>query len=182
MRSLLVVVDMVNGFVNFGNLADSKINKITPKIESLIKESILEKNKIVAFCDCHEKNDIEFETYPEHCLKGTKECELIPELKVFKNDMQIINKPTTNGFVTTAFQEIIKNEQFEKVVVCGRCTDICVQNFCASLKEYFDNKNIDTKIMVVKDGVYTFDSPNHNAEECNSRALTEMENLGIEVI
>ena len=182
MRDLLVVVDMVNGFVNFGNLADPKINKITPVIENLIKKAILNNDKIVAFCDCHEKNDIDFQTYPEHCLAGSSESELIPELKVYENNMIVINKPTTNGFITPAFQEIISSEIFENVTVCGCCTDICVQNFCTSLKEYFNKEKIDTKIIVDKESVYTFDAPSHNAEACNEKALKEMQKIGVEII
>jgi len=116
MNNLLVVVDMVNGFVNFGNLADSKINKITPSIENLIKNAISNNDKIVAFCDCHKKNDIEFQTYPEHCLAGTSECELIPELKTYENNMLIINKPTTNGFITSKFQDISKMNILKKLL------------------------------------------------------------------
>ena len=85
MKNLLVVVDMVNGFVNFGNLADNNINKITPTIKNLIEKAIQDKDEIVAFCDSHKPNDIEFEVYPEHCLEGSPESELIPELKHFQN-------------------------------------------------------------------------------------------------
>ena len=101
---------------------------------------------------------------------------------MFENDMLIINKPTTNGFVTSAFQELIGSEVFKNVIVCGCCTDICVQTFCTSLKNYFDKESIDTKIKVVKNGVYTFDAPSHSAEDCNKKALEEMSKLGIEII
>ena len=37
MNELLVIVDMVKGFVNEGSLADNKISKITPKIIEQIK-------------------------------------------------------------------------------------------------------------------------------------------------
>ena len=179
MKDLLVVIDMVNGFVNFGNLADPKINKITPTIIKLIEQSIQNKNKIIAFCDNHKQNDIEFETYPEHCLEGSPESELIPELKPYEKNMQIIKKPTTDGFNTDEFKSFIQNNKFENVIVCGCCTDICVQNFCNSLKNYFDKEKISSKISVVSDAVYTFDAPNHNAEECNKKALKEMKESGI---
>ena len=34
---LLIVVDMINGFIKEGNMADPTINHITPKIIKLIK-------------------------------------------------------------------------------------------------------------------------------------------------
>ena len=179
MKNLLVVVDMVNGFVNFGNLADVKINKIVPKVESLIKKAIQDECKIVAFCDSHKENDVEFETYPEHCLEGSLESELIPELKIYESFMQVIKKSTTDGFVTEEFKKIIENNIFDNVTVCGCCTDICVQNFCNSLNNYFKENNISTKILVESDAVDTFDAPNHNAENVNKTALKEMQEWGI---
>lgn len=179
MNNLLVVVDMVNGFVNFGNLADKKINKITPKIESLIQKAMNEKDKIVAFCDSHKPNDIEFETYPEHCLEGSAESELIDELKKYEPFMQVIKKQTTDGFKTEEFKGLIENNHYDSITVCGCCTDICVQTFCKSLKGFFEKNNIQSKIIVKSDAVYTFDAPNHNADECNERAINEMKNDGI---
>ena len=52
-KNMLVVVDMVNGFVNFGALADNKINKITPKIIKLIESA--KKNGMVAEMNNAEK-------------------------------------------------------------------------------------------------------------------------------
>ena len=179
MGNLLVVVDMVNGFINFGNLADKKINKITPNIENLIKKAIEDNDKIIAFCDCHKVDDEEFKIFPEHCLEGSLESELIPEIKAYGSHMQVINKQTTDGFQTEEFKNLIANNNFKNITVCGCCTDICVQNFCNSLNNYFKENNISTKILVESDAVDTFDAPNHNAENVNKTALKEMQEWGI---
>ena len=81
MKNLLVVIDMVNGFVNFGALADKNIGKVTPTIINMMNDAKKNGLKILAFKDCHNKDDEEFAIYPPHCLKGTPESELIPELK-----------------------------------------------------------------------------------------------------
>ena len=213
MENLLVVVDMVNGFVNFGNLADPKINKITPNIVALI-ENIQRENltfmeeaeayrnllctygftqeelaeqakqkgmKILAFKDCHTPNDIEFQSFPPHCIKGTPECELIPEIKKYEDDMYVIEKPTTNGFVTPEFAGVMQRNKFDNIIVCGCCTDICVQNFCTSLMEYLQKNNIQTNVHVYESTVATFDSPTHNAEEYQKSALKQMQEIGVNV-
>ena len=38
-RGMLIIVDMVNGFVKTGDLADPKIGKIVPRQIELIKEA-----------------------------------------------------------------------------------------------------------------------------------------------
>ena len=40
MKKLLVIIDMINGFVKEGALADKQINNITPNIIKLIEEYI----------------------------------------------------------------------------------------------------------------------------------------------
>ena len=106
MKELLVIVDMVNGFINFGALADKKIDTITPNIVKLIKHAKESGTEIVAFRDCHKITDDEFKDYPPHCLDGDAESELIPQLKEFEKDMFVIKKNTTNGFETKAFKTL----------------------------------------------------------------------------
>jgi nicotinamidase-related amidase len=181
MKNLLVVVDMLCGFLVEGNLADPRINRIVPSVVNLVKNAIKENDKIVAFKDSHKVDDIEFKTYPPHCIKGTKECDLIPQLKKYEDDMLIIEKSTTNGFNTLKFDALIKNHSFEKVVVCGCCTDICVFNFVDSLNSYFKKHNIKTTIEVVKDAVDTFNLKDHFADEVNRKYLKILENKGINI-
>ena len=50
MKKLLLVIDMVNGFVKEGALADEYINNITPNIIKLIEE--FKHN-----CDCCKSNE-----------------------------------------------------------------------------------------------------------------------------
>ena len=53
MKRLVVIVDMVNGFVNFGNLADKNINRIVPNCVKLVETALERGDRIVAFKDCH---------------------------------------------------------------------------------------------------------------------------------
>ncbi len=181
MNDLLVIVDMVNGFVNFGLLADIKINKITPNIIELINYAQNKKIDIVAFKDSHDIQDVEFKVFLPHCIKGTEESDLIPELKAYENMMQIIEKNTTNGFITKEFKELLKRE-FRNVYVCGCCTDICVSGFVLSYLRYIKEENKNTKIYVIDDACYTFDSDNHNALDSHNHSLNLMKENGAIII
>ena len=182
MKECLVIIDMVNGFVNEGALADKRINKITPNIENLVKKAINNNIPIIAFKDTHTIDDEEFATYPPHCIKGTTECELIPELKKYEKNFHIIEKNTTNGFKTETFQHLIKWIDFDRVVVTGCCTDICVRDFTLAYMKHIKKTGVKTQLVVPKNAVETFDAPNHNAAECNNKALLEMKENGVYVI
>lgn len=182
MKNLLVVVDMVNGFVNCGALADKNINKITPNIINLIECAKKKEIDIVAFRDCHEVNDEEFKYFPPHCIKGSEESELIPELKKYEEDMILIDKNTTNGFVTEKFGDLVNKIEYDKVLVVGCCTDICVKGFVNSYLEYIKDNDKKTEIYVDESACYTFDGENHNADIEHKKAIEEMKNLGANII
>lgn len=175
-KRLVVVVDMVEGFVNFGNLADKNINRIVPNIENLIYKSLKAGDDVIAFKDTHDENDVEFKDYPVHCVRGTKECELVPELRKYEPYMKVIEKPTTNGFATKEFRTLIENNYYDEIAVCGCCTDICVSNFLGSLRAFFHVNRIPTKIFVAIDGVDTFNAPDHNADDVNEKYLRYFNN------
>ena len=177
-KDLLIIIDMINGFVNFGALADKKINRVTPKIIDLIKKASINGTHIIAFRDAHSMNDEEFNTYPIHCLKGSEESKLIPELAVYKDKMWEIEKDTTNGFVTKEFLELVKKFDFDNVYVVGCCTDICVLNFVNSYLAFNKKYNKSTKIVVVENACATFDSPVHIAKDMHDKAILEMEQNG----
>ena len=77
---MLIVVDMVNGFVRKGVLHDENIAHIIPKQLKLIKDY---KGLVVFIKDTHQNNSIEFKRFGDvpHCLKDTFESELVDELK-----------------------------------------------------------------------------------------------------
>lgn len=181
-KNLLVVVDMVNGFINEGNLADKSINRITGNVVNLVQDALYNDVIITAFKDTHTEDDVEFKSFPPHCIKGSSECDLIPELSRYENFMYIIEKPTTNGFDIDKFKNIVNRVQFENIYVCGCCTDICVYNFVNSLNNFLSDRHIKSNIIVVKDAVDTFNGVNHNADEVNAEYLKKMEHLGITVV
>ena len=182
LTKLLVVVDMVNGFIKEGKMSDKDINHITPRIKSLV-ESFLSDEEGVAFIkDTHEVNSTEFKKYPPHCLKGTSESELISELSSYEQKSLSYEKSSTSTiFAKNFMRDIERMESLKEVIITGCCTDICVMNLAIPLVNYFDEENRDVRVLVPQNAVETFNSNIHNRDEYNSMALKLMKNQGIGV-
>ena len=179
-KSILVIVDMVNGFVKEGNMADLSINECTPNIISLIKTYISNNDYILAFNDSHEINCKEFDFYPIHCLKNSNESLLIDEIKAFEKDIKVIEKNCTNGFMSEEFLPYFnKLKDVKEMVVVGCCSDICVLQFCLSMVGYINENNLDIQLICYKDCMDTFDNDKHNKKQYNEMACLLMANAGI---
>ena len=182
LTKLLVVVDMVNGFIKEGKMSDKDINHITPRIKSSV-ESFLSDEEGVAFIkDTHEVNSTEFKKYPPHCLKGTSESELISGLSTYEQKSLSYEKNSTSTiFAKNFMRDIERMESLKEVIITGCCTDICVMNLAIPLVNYFDEENRDVRVLVPQNAVETFNSDIHNRDEYNSMALKLMKNQGIGV-
>ena len=182
LTKLLVVVDMVNGFIKEGKMSDKDINHITPRIKSLV-ESFLSDEEGVAFIkDTHEVNSTEFKKYPPHCLKGTSESELISELSSYEQKSLSYEKNSTSTiFAKNFMRDIERMESLKEVIITGCCTDICVMNLAIPLVNYLEEENRDVRVLVPQNAVETFNSNIHNRDEYNSMALKLMKNQGIGV-
>ena len=181
-NTALVIVDMVNGFAKKGNLMSSRINDIIPSVLNTTNICYERGFKILAFSDEHSVDSIEFNEYPVHCLKGEWESELIDELKEFE-DIKIIGKNSTNGFMEEEFQSWISlNENINNFIVVGNCTDICVMQFVMTLKSYFNKKNEDANIFIPIDSVETFHSKEHNGDLMDILAIYNMSINGVQIM
>ena len=181
----LFMIDMNNGFVNFGPMANPKYNDLVPEQLALI-EMFREEDELVNFIlENHDKNALEFVSYPEHCVEGTEEAKLIPE---FQNEE---NKPNTrtyyknsiNGMLNRTLQDDIKAlKKLKMIVLAGVCGDLCVMDFGRTLLRYLDEINHDLKVFVVKSCIDTFDAPGHNREEWLDIAYKVLEQAGAVVV
>ncbi len=175
----LVIVDMVNGFLTEGVLSSPRSASVLPECEKLLafaKENAL---PTVAFADCHDADCIEFQSFPPHCIRGTSESEIAPSLAKIGGYLKI-EKNSTNGAITPEFQIFLaKNTNIKRIIVCGVCTDICVMQFCLTLKTLFNQADRPMEVLVPVNAVETYDAPNHNAELCGKMALQLMQQAGI---
>lgn len=183
MKKLLLIIDMVNGFVKEGALADKYINNITPNIINLIKEYSKNNDDIISVQEGHSEKSKEFESFPPHCILGTDEAELIEELNPYKKNMKVIRKNSTCGFVTYEFVRYMEENKnkLEEIVITGCCTDLCVMNFALPLKTYINEHDLNIKVTIYKNAVETYDAPTHNRDEYNKMAFKIMKQNGIDI-
>ena len=182
-KKLLICVDMVNGFVKEGPMSDMYIAHIIPENIRLMEEIIEEKEGLAIIKDTHKADAIEFKRYPKHCIEGTREADLIDELKYFEKDVLVYKKNSTSTIYAPGFLEDIgKMDNLKEVIITGCCTDICVINLAIPLKNYFDEHDRDVNIVVPKNAVETYNSTEHNREEYRNIAFKLMKQAGIELV
>lgn len=185
-KELLIVVDMVNGFVKEGALADPYIKHIIPEIKKLIEYYQNKEDAHIAFIrDCHKKDCAEFKKFPEHCLEGTWESEIIDELKpyTYTKDALIYKKNSRSFMFAPNFMtDLEKMKELKRVLITGCCTDLCDIDGSVPLVNYFDEYNKDVEVIVPKNAVETYDAPWHNRDEYNEMAFKLMEQEGIKLV
>lgn len=182
LKRVLIIVDMVNGFIREGNMADKYIEHIIPGHIRLI-ENLNDYEGLAFIKDTHEKECKEFDRYPIHCVRGTKEAELVDELKKFEEKALVYEKNSTSAIYAPNFlKDIDKMRNLKEIVIAGCCTDICDINLAIPLQNYFDQNDRRVKIVVPMNAVETYDAPNHNRNEYNDIAFKLMKQAGIQLV
>lgn len=181
-RKALYMIDMNNGFVNFGNMANPKYNELVNEQLKLINK-FRKENQLVNFVlEGHTTDSIEFDSYPSHCVLGTKEAELIPEFidEQNKENTRTYYKNSINGMLNRNLQDDIKSQDnLNEIVIGGVCADLCVMDFARTFSRYLDEINRRAKIFVVENTIDTYDSLEHNREEWMDIAKKVMTQAGI---
>ena len=142
---ILVVVDMQNDFID-GSLSNKSAQDIIPAILEELRTGGYE--HIVFTRDTHTKNYLntpEGKRLPvEHCIMGTEGWELNQEIledACFGCDsISFFDKPTFGSL--GLLSHIQSQGDFDEVVVCGTCTDICVVSNVLILKTMKPDLNI----------------------------------------
>lgn len=182
-EELLVVVDVINGFINEGNMKDEYIAHIIPGIEKLVEEYCKKDNKEVFYIrDSHKKDAIEFKKFPIHCLEGSNESEMVEELKPYEGLVRTYLKNSTSAmFAKGLLDDLKKMTSLKKVTVVGCCSDICIINFTLPLVNYLDENNLGVEVEVKEDLIETYNAPYHNRDEYNELTMKLLKQAGVNV-
>ncbi|MBN2240645.1 MAG: cysteine hydrolase [Dehalococcoidales bacterium] len=134
MPNVVLVVDMLRGFLEKGYplYIGESCRSIIPDIISLLKKETEAGSRIIFLCDNHAPDDLEFQMFPPHCIEGTEETEIIPELSAFTGE--IIPKRRYSGFFDTPLEQKLQEYSPEKLVICGVLTNICVLHTAADAR------------------------------------------------
>ena len=126
MPNAVLVVDMLRGFLEEGyNLyCGEGARRIIPEVQAILEREKARGSSIFYICDTHEPDDLEFKMFPVHCVKGTAECDVIPELEAYPGER--ISKQRYSAFYNTDLEQRLRELAPDRIIVCGVCTDICV--------------------------------------------------------
>ncbi|MBQ8787385.1 MAG: cysteine hydrolase [Oscillospiraceae bacterium] len=181
-KTALIVVDVVNGFIREGAMASPLVEGIIPEVANLMEKCNKAEIPVVAFADCHKEDCSEFASFPPHCIENTSESELVDELKKVGGYF-LMKKNSTNGFHEKIFKQcLIQNPTTNTFIVVGDCTDICVMQFCLTLKTWYTQQNRNIDIYIPVNAVETYDAPNHDADFMNIAAYKLMKDSGIKFV
>ncbi len=155
MTSVVLVVDMVVGFMEEGHnlYCGDHARRIIPLVRELLERERREGSSVFFICDTHDPDDLEFEMFPIHCVRGTEEAELISELREFEGTT--IRKRRYSAFFDTDLEQRLAELRPDRIVICGVCTDICVMHTAS------DARNRDYRVEIPMDCVASFDADAH---------------------
>jgi nicotinamidase/pyrazinamidase len=173
MTSALIVVDMQNGFLREGNLASKDNAASLPAVVDEVESALSDGRRVIFTADTHEVDDREFEIFPEHCLRGSTEAELVDELQGYlAHDLSyLLPKRRYSAMFETELQGLLSRHDIDDVRICGVCTDICVLHTTSDLR------NRDIPVTVAAPATATFDAPGHPTDETKEWALSHMQQI-----
>jgi nicotinamidase/pyrazinamidase len=171
MANAVLIIDMLKGFLEPGHplYCGDQARAIIPRIRAVAERELGNGGHLFFICDNHAPDDLEFQMFPPHCIRGTEEADVIPELRDLP--AEVIPKTRYSGFYNTPLAERLASLAPERLIVTGVCTDICVLYTAA------DARNRDYRVDVPRDCVASFDPSGH------ANALKQMEQvLGVHLL
>lgn len=144
MVTVVLVIDMIKGFMEPGyNLyLGERGRSIIPDVVRLLEKEQARGSKILYLCDNHDPDDLEFKIFGSHCVAGTVETEIIPELVKFPGEY--IPKKRYSSFYNTKLDDSLKRIKPDKLIISGVCTEICVCHTAADAR----NRDYQTEVAV----------------------------------
>ena len=157
MPNAVLVVDMVRGFLEPGHNLDcgDDARRIINPVRELLRRESAAGSAVLFVSDHHLPDDLEFRMFPVHCVIGTREPEVIPELAQWVAADNVIPKNRYSGFFNTDLEARLAALNPDKVIICGVCTDICVMHTAS------DARNRDYTVEIPTDCVASFNPDAH---------------------
>ncbi len=173
----IIVIDMLVGFCRHGSLYSPRYDPMVPRLREYLAAAEADGVPIIFLVDTHVPDDPEFSMFPPHCVEGSGEDEVIPELRGFADRGTVVRKHSFSGFRGTELDAVLERLAPDLIEVAGVCTDICV------LHTVYDLRVRGYEVLVHAGLVETYDAPGHDAEEVNRFALAHIRDvLGARVV
>lgn len=162
-RVAILVVDLLVGFCSEGPLASPRVAALAPPTaQFLIAARALSVRHVLLAMDAHPQDSPEFAAFPPHCIRGTAEAELIPELETlpFSSAMLRLPKGSLNvGLEPALAAWQAEHPEVDTWIVIGDCTDLCVYQAAMHLRLQANTRGQRVEVYVPADLVDTYDLP-----------------------
>lgn len=143
MNQAYVIIDMQNDFID-GSLGTKEAQAIVPHVEAKIvanKKDDSIHTDLIFTQDTHGEDYLDTQEGQKlpirHCIKGTKGWNICRQLLPYTLFATILEKPT---FGSTALVDEVAD--YDRIVLMGLCTDICVISNALLLKAFYPEKQI----------------------------------------
>ena len=121
MANAVLVVDMLKGFLEPGHnlYCGDGCREIIPRVRRLLERERETGSRIFFICDSHDPDDLEFQMFPQHCVKGTEEAMVVSELRGYVSEHNVIPKTRYSGSFNTGLERELEALNPEKIIVWG---------------------------------------------------------------
>lgn len=127
MRTALVVVDMLNDFVE-GSLANPAAKTIIEPIATLADQARSSEEWLVVYAnDAHLPSDVELRVFPPHAMAGTRGAAVVDELRPQPGDL-VVGKRFYSAFTETDLESVLRAHDVGRLLLVGQHTDCCIRH------------------------------------------------------
>lgn len=166
-RVALISVDLICGFAKCGPLASPRVDATLPAVVRTMRAAAAAGVREVCFLqDAHPEDALEFQAFGPHCVRGTAEAEMVPELADILRSTPlratVVGKNSISGVHAPGFQHWearMRAAGVHTYVVVGDCTDLCVSNLVLPLKTRANHEGRPLDIVLPEDCLSTYDLP-----------------------
>jgi nicotinamidase/pyrazinamidase len=124
---------------------------LIPTLAHLTRYAAAHGIPLVSTVDAHTENDLEFQSWPKHCVAGATsqhkaEPTLLARRVVVPNregdfaidgaQQVVVEKQTVNAFDTHTFARVVRHLDPDRIVVYGVVTEICVLHAVRGLLQF----------------------------------------------
>ena len=160
-RVAVVCVDLQLGFTREGRLASPRVESLVqPAAEFLQRMEQLGVRHVLLTQDAHPEDSPEFKAYGPHCVVGSREADIVPELLTLPSAsaFTVAPKAALSPSFSAEMQEwLAQRPEVTRFIVLGDCTDLCVYQTAMHLRMRADNEGRDDEVFVPAALVQTFE-------------------------
>ena len=127
MRTALVIVDMLNDFID-GVLGNPPAKEIIGPISALAQRARASEDFVVVYAnDAHHPSDVELRVFPPHAMAGTPGAAVVRDLLPGPDDV-VVTKHFYSAFSETDLERSLNVHDVGRLVLVGQHTDCCVRH------------------------------------------------------